>query len=244
MPLYPHSGLATGLAAAALLSDADAKHYLAQAWSQQKAFSQYLVDNKLLDSQTLGKFCEHEYGVPLLDLSAFEVSEIPQKYLNAKLIEKHHALPIYVQGHTMYIAMSDPTNVSALEDFGFSFALHTEALLVEEDKLNALIHKLLENDFDALERGHYGGIDDSEIAKLEIDNDNRVDEPSATSSDDDAPIVVYINKLLVDAIKRGASDLHFEPYEHKFRVRFRIDGILHEVATPPVNLANRFAARL
>ncbi|MEG0009528.1 MAG: PilB family type IVa pilus assembly ATPase TapB, partial [Aeromonas sp.] len=164
-----------------------------------------------------------------------------QKYLNQKLIEKHHVLPIYTQGHTLYIAMSDPTNVSALEDFGFSFGLHTEALLVEEIKLTTAIAKLMESEQDVLGVAH---IDETEISELEVSNeDSRLDE-GVNTTDDDAPIVKYIHKIMIDAIKRGASDLHFEPYETKYRIRFRIDGILHEVATPPVNLANRFAARL
>ena len=137
--------------------------------------------------------------------------------------------------------MSDPTNVSALEDFGFSFGLHTAALLVEENKLTAAIGKLLESENDAL---GMEDIDESEISDLEVsDESSRLDE-SVNTADDDAPIVKYINKIMMDAIKRGASDLHFEPYEQKYRIRFRIDGILHEVATPPVNLANRFSARL
>ncbi|MGL4932865.1 MAG: PilB family type IVa pilus assembly ATPase TapB [Aeromonas sp.] len=241
MTAIPNSGLATGLAASSLISEEDAQRYLSQARAQRIPFVSVLVDNQILDSKRLAEFCEQEYGVPLLDLAAFDLAEIPQKYLNEKLIEKHHALPVYTQGQTLYIAMSDPTNVAALEDFGFSFGQHTEALLVEEHKLTAAIGKLLESDHDALGMGE---LDESEIAELEVSDDNgRLDE-SVNAGDDDAPIVKYINKIMMDAIKRGASDLHFEPYEHKYRIRFRVDGILHEIATPPVNLANRFSARL
>ncbi|AHX59364.1 PilB family type IVa pilus assembly ATPase TapB [Aeromonas media] len=229
-----NSGLATSLAASSLLSEPDSQRYLSQARAQRKPFVTFLIENDILDSKALADFCELEYGVPLLDLAAFDLSEIPQKYLNQKLIEKHHVLPIYTQGHTLYIAMSDPTNVSALEDFGFSFGLHTEALLVEEGKL-------MESDQDTLGMDH---IDEAEISELEVsDESSRLDD-SVNTADDDAPIVKYIHKIMMDAIKRGASDLHFEPYETKYRIRFRIDGILHEIATPPVNLANRFAARL
>ena len=147
-------------------------------------------------------------------------------------------MPVYVQQKTLYIAMSDPTNVSALEDFGFSFSMHTEALLVEETQLNKAIEMLLNDAADSLDDMDMGNIDDIEID----DSESRLDE--AQSVDDDAPIVKYINGILIDAVKKGASDLHFEPYEKKYRVRFRVDGILHEVASPPVNLANRFSARL
>ena len=236
-----NSGLATSLAASSLLSEPDSQRYLSQARAQRKPFVTFLIENDILDSKALADFCELEYGVPLLDLAAFDLAEIPQKYLNQKLIEKHHVLPIYTQGHTLYIAMSDPTNVSALEDFGFSFGLHTEALLVEESKLTTAIGKLMESEQDTLGMDH---IDEAEISELEVSDENsRLDE-SVNTADDDAPIVKYIHKIMMDAIKRGASDLHFEPYETKYRIRFRVDGILHEVATPPVNLANRFAARL
>ena len=242
MTASPNSGLALSLVASALLSDEDSRKYTAEARQQRKPLITFLVENRILASAALAEFCEQEYGIPLLDLDAFDLNEIPQKYLNQKLIEKHHALPIYTQGHTLYVAMSDPTNVSALEDFGFSFGLHTEALLVDELKLQKAITRLTEGEEQSL------GIDspsDSDIGDLEVsDEESRLDEASNTSGEDDAPIVKYINKVLLDAIRRGASDLHFEPYEFKYRIRFRIDGILHEIASPPVNLANRFSARL
>lgn len=236
-----NSGLALSLAASSLISEQDSQRFSSQAKAQRKPLTTFLIENQILSSRELADFCEQEYGVPLLDLDAFELGDIPPKYINQKLIEKHHALPIYLQGHTLYIAMADPTNVAALEEFGFNFGLHTEALLVEEEKLVRAIGKLLEHDQENL---NVDDIDDADISGLEVaDEQSRLDE-TVNSSDDDAPIVKYINKIMMDAIRRGASDLHFEPYEHKYRIRFRIDGILHEAATPPVNLASRFAARL
>ena len=242
MTASPNSGLALSLVASALLSDEDSRKYTAEARQQRKPLITFLVENRILASAALAEFCEQEYGIPLLDLDAFDLNEIPQKYLNQKLIEKHHALPIYTQGHTLYVAMSDPTNVSALEDFGFSFGLHTEALLVDELKLQKAITRLTEGEEQSL---GVDAISESDISDLEVsEGDSRLDDNASSSSDDDAPIVKYINKVLLDAIRHGASDLHFEPYEHKYRIRFRIDGILHEIASPPVNLANRFSARL
>ncbi len=245
MTASPNSGLAMSLVSSALLSDEESRKYSAEAKQQRKPLVTFLVENKILGSAALAEFCEQEYGIPLLDLDAFDLGEIPQKYLNSKLIDKHHALPIYTQGHTLYVAMSDPTNVTALEDFGFSFGLHTEALLVDELKLQKAITKLTEGVSEAL------GVDnlsDSDMEGLEVaDSDSQTEQRGGTGGedgDDDAPIVKYINKVLLDAIKRGASDLHFEPYETKYRIRFRIDGILHEIASPPVNLASRFSARL
>ena len=236
MAIHNISGLASSLAARGLLDQDKLQQICTSAASEQKALVTYLVENNFIASLALAEFCEAEYGIPLLDSDALELDNIPEKFINQKLIEKHHALPVYMQQNTLYIAMSDPTNVSALEDFGFSFSMHTEALLVEENKLNEAIETLLDDGTSSLE--DMGSIDDIEIDETE----SRLDQAQAV--DDDAPIVKYINGILGDAVKKGASDLHFEPYEKKYRIRFRVDGILHEVASPPVNLANRFSARL
>ena len=236
MATHNISGLASSLAARGLLDQDKLQQICTSATSEQKALVSYLVENNFIASFALAEFCEAEYGIPLLDSDALELDNIPEKFINLKLIEKHHALPVYMQQNTLYIAMSDPTNVSALEDFGFSFSMHTEALLVEESKLNEAIETLLDDGTSSLE--DMGSIDDIEVDETE----SRLDQ--AQAADDDAPIVKYINGILGDAVKKGASDLHFEPYEKKYRIRFRVDGILHEVASPPVNLANRFSARL
>ena len=236
MATYNISCLASSLAARGLLPLDKLQKITSAAANENKSLVSYLVENNFIDSLSLAQFCETEYGIPLLDSDTLELDNIPEKYINQKLIEKHHALPVYVQQKTLYIAMSDPTNVAALEDFGFSFSMHTEALLVEEVALNKAIEALLEDDVSAL--GEMGDIDDIEVDE----SDSRLDEDQ--SGDDDAPIVKYINSILIDAVRQGASDLHFEPYEKAYRVRFRVDGILHQVATPPVNLANRFSARL
>jgi len=230
------SGLASSLAARGLLDLSKLPQITASAVSEQKALTTYLVENNYIDSVALAEFCEAEYGIPLLDSESLNLEEIPDKFIHPKLIEKHHALPVYVQQKTLYIAMADPTNVSALEDFGFSFGMHTEALLIEETKLSEAIDAILDDGTSSLD--DMGSIDDIEVDESE----SRLDEAQAV--DDDAPIVKYINGVLLDAVRKGASDLHFEPYEKKYRIRFRVDGILHEFASPPVNLANRFSARL
>jgi type IV pilus assembly protein PilB len=231
------SGLASSLATRGLIPFDKLEQITSAALQDNKSLVSYLVENKFIDSLTLAEFFEMEYGLPLLDSTTLNLDEIPEKFLNHKLIEKHHALPVYVQDKTLYIAMSDPTNIAALEDFSFSFSIHTDALLVEEKYLIKAIETVLEDDVAAL--GEMSDIED-----LEVDDVNsRLDEAQG-NSDDDAPIVKYINSVLLDAVRKGASDLHFEPYEKNYRIRFRVDGILHQVATPPVNLANRFSARL
>ena len=238
----PANGLLVSLIRAGIIQDHQSALLQDKARSEKKTLVTYLIDNDIISSSQLAELCEQEYGIPLLDLDAFELAEIPQKYLNSKLIEKHHALPIYTQGNTLFIAVSDPTNVTALEDFGFTFSLHTEALLVDERKLQRAIQRLV----DPTEDDFSKSMSDDNIGEIEVGDvdDARLQETAESNSEDDAPIVKYINKVLLDAVRKGASDLHFEPYEKKYRIRFRIDGILYEVATPPVNLANRFSARL
>lgn len=239
----PASGLLKILINAGLIQDEQSMNYAQQANNEKKNLVTYLVDHNIVDSSDIAEICEQQYGIPLLDIDAFDILEIPQKFINQKLIEKHHALPIFTQGNTLYIAVSDPTNINALEDFGFTFSLHTEALLVDEKKLQKAISKLMQPSAEDLANS----INDDSINDIQLSDD--LDSTSKndnldTNADDDAPIVKYINKILLDAVRRGSSDLHFEPYEKSYRIRFRIDGILYQIATPPVNLATRFAARL
>ena len=238
----PANGLLVSLIRAGIIQDGQSGLLLEHARNEKKKLVTYLIDNDIISSSQLADLCEQEYGIPLLDLDAFELTEIPPKYLNTKLIEKHHALPIYTQGNTLFIAVSDPTNITALEDFGFTFSLHTEALLVDERKLQYAIQRLADPTGDDFAKS----ISDDSIGEIDASDvdDARLQETAESNSDDDAPIVKYINKVLLDAVRKGASDLHFEPYEKKYRIRFRIDGILYEIATPPVNLSSRFSARL
>ena len=173
---------------------------------------QGIVESGFIQSDDLATFCTDYFGLALLNLDEFDLQDIPKQFLNEKLIRKYHALPVYLQGHTLYLALSDPTNMEALDEFGFVFSVHTEPFLVDELKLQ--------------KAGAGTAID------------------TTKQEEDDAPVVKFINQMLLKAISMGASDLHFEPYETKYRVRFRIDGILHQVATPPVNLKERFSARL
>lgn len=163
----PANGLLVSLIRAGIIQDGQSGLLQERARNEKKTLVTYLIDNDIITSAQLAELCEQEYGIPLLDLDAFDLSEIPQKYLNAKLIEKHHALPIYTQGNTLYIAVSDPTNVTALEDFGFTFSLHTEALLVDERKLQYAINRLLEPTEDEFSKS----MADDAIGDLELGDD-------------------------------------------------------------------------
>lgn len=236
-----HLGLSTLFIRKGLLNEEQMANAITKSRQNKHALVSTLVQSKLVSARTIAELCYEEYGTPLLDLNEFDLASIPEDFLNKKLIEKHRCLPLFKRGNRLYIGTSDPTNIAALEDFQFSAGLHAEAILVEEDKLAKALEKILEEDISGLD---LGGMDEAALAAIEIsDTDNRSDDSTGESSDD-APIVIYINKILTDAIRKGASDLHFEPYEKRYRIRFRIDGILHEVSEPPISLAGRLSARL
>ncbi|MCL1068673.1 type IV-A pilus assembly ATPase PilB [Shewanella olleyana] len=239
----PSSGLNLGLSTLFIRKNLLTEDQVASAISQSRKSKLSLVTtiikSKLLSSREIAELCYEEYGAPLLDLAEFDLANIPEEILNKKLIANHKCLPIFKRGNRLFIATSDPTNIAALEDFQFSLGLHAEAIIVEDDKLHSALEKILEEDISGL---GLDGIDEEALAGIEVtDTDKEEEQPE---SSDDAPIVIYINKILTDAIRKGASDLHFEPYEKRYRIRFRIDGILHEVSEPPVNLSSRISARL
>ena len=236
-----HLGLSTLFIRKGLLNEEQMANAITKSRQNKHGLVSTLVQEKLISARGIAELCYEEYGTPLLDLNEFDLASIPEDFLNKKLIEKHRCLPLFKRGNRLYIGTSDPTNIAALEDFQFSAGLHAEAILVEEDKLAKALEKILEEDISGLD---ISSMDEAALAGIEItDTDRRNEEPTGDSSDD-APIVIYINKILTDAIRKGASDLHFEPYEKRYRIRFRIDGILHEVSEPPVSLASRLSARL
>ncbi|MDO6775426.1 type IV-A pilus assembly ATPase PilB [Pseudomonadota bacterium] len=234
-------GLSTTFVRKKLLDEQLMSNVILQSRKTKQTLVSTIIAMKALSAREIAEMCYEEYGSPLLDIAEFDLANIPEDILNKKLIANHRCLPLFKRGNRLYIATSDPTNIAALEDFQFSLGLHAEAIIVEDDKLHIALEKVLEDDISGL---GLDGMDENALAGIEVsDNDKRNEEPEAESSDD-APIVIYINKILTDAIRKGASDLHFEPYEKRYRIRFRIDGILHEVSEPPVNLSNRLSARL
>ncbi|WP_434950151.1 type IV-A pilus assembly ATPase PilB [Shewanella sp. HL-SH4] len=235
-----HLGLSTLFIRKGLLSEEQTSSAIAESRKSKNSLVTTIIKLKLLSAREIAELCYEEYGTPLLDLNEYDIAAIPEELLNKKLIDKHRCLPLFKRGNRLYIATSDPTNIAALEDFQFSLGLHAEAILVEDDKLHIILEKLAEDDLSSLD---LTGLDEEALANIDVSDTNQQDEQQAESSDD-APIVIYINKILTDAIRKGASDLHFEPYEKRYRIRFRIDGILHEVSQPPVNLSARISARL
>ncbi len=239
----PLSGLASSLVREKLISEARAQSAFQDATRRGKPFVQYLVEEKILDSHRIALVTCEELGIPLLDLSALDLATLPLDLVNEKLVRKHRALPIHRRGTRLFVALADPTNHEALDEIRFNTGLTTAAVLVEEDKLAVTMEKVI-NRLHESEHSVMGQIMASELVNL----DQAAAEEQVTTEEelnvDEAPVVRYINKILVDAISGGASDIHFEPYEKTFRIRFRQDGMLHEVASPPVNISHRLVARL
>jgi type IV pilus assembly protein PilB len=237
----PLTGLARMLVLEGLLSEQDAQQAVQNAQDNKIALVAHLVEKKLVSGRDVAHAASTEFGVPVIDINAVDIDPEAVKLVKEEIIRRHHALPLFKRGSRLFIAISDPTNLKALDEIRFQVGGTTEPILVEEDKLNKVMEKALE----ATETG-LGDMDDASLDDLEgLDVGLDQKEEKAEDSDvDDAPVVRFVNKVLLDAIKKGASDLHFEPYEKFFRVRLRIDGILAELAKPPVALANKIAARI
>ncbi|PID54858.1 MAG: type IV-A pilus assembly ATPase PilB [Gammaproteobacteria bacterium] len=235
-------GLAGKIVAEGLISAEDATAAQRASHEAHLPFVKYVVEHKGVDSMRLAEVAATEFGVPLLDLRSFNEAMLPEGLVDAKLVEKHHVLPLYRRGNRLFIAVSDPTNLAALDEIKFHTGINTEAILVDEKALNERIIKWTEAQ-DSL-GGNLGDLDDVDLDGIDVDAVDDNDNDDTTESVDETPVVRFVNKVLIDAIKTGASDIHFEPYEKIYRVRFRTDGILHEVVRPPRNLAGRLAARL
>lgn len=236
------SGLARQLVIDNLLTEDDVIKHQSKASSSKLPFVSYLVTNNILDSRILANCASTEFGAPLFDLDALDIEVAPVKLVKEKLIRKHHALPLYKRGSRLFVAVSDPTNLQALDEIKFHTGLNTEAILVEEDKLTNTIEKALEAADTSM--NEMFSDDDVDLDNIEISDGEQEDEIDQDSGIDDTPIVRFVNKILLDAINKGASDIHIEPYEKKLRIRVRHDGMLSEIASPPVNLANRIISRL
>jgi len=201
----------------------------------------YLVNEDLADARSIAVAASHEFGVPLLDLDAVDIDLEVVRAVDQKLINKHRVLPLVKRGQRLFLGISDPTNLQAIDDIKFQTSLRIDPVVIEQDKLEERIVKAIE----AVDTS-MSGMDDDDFDLENLDVSGEDDEDDEVRKDDieDAPVVRFVNKILLDAIKRGASDVHFEPYEKYFRVRTRLDGVLSEVAQPPVVLANKVCARL
>ena len=234
------TGLAKQLVMTNLLDETSAQQAQLQAQRNKLPLVTYLAQNKLVKSRVLAELISDQFGIAMLDLSSIDKDSMPRDTVTEKLARQHRVLPLYKRGNKLFIATSDPSNHQAVTDVQFSTGLSTEALLVEDDKLGDAIEKFFDSDSGGL--SELGDVDLDNVDIESVDDDQQ--ESGAGGDADDAPVVRFVNKMLLDAIKGGSSDLHFEPYERAYRVRFRTDGILHEAARPPIQLAPRISARL
>jgi len=239
----PLTGLGRRLVQDGVVSEEALNEALAATKEKGASLVAHLVANELGDARQIAIAAAHEFGVPLLDLDALELDLDAVKLVSEKLLSKHRVLPLLLRGKRLYVGVSDPTNLQALDDIKFQTSLRVEPVVVEQDKLDSQVGRAIEavdttmSSFDD---------DDFDLDNLEISHgDEELDQGGITSAEvDDAPVVRFVNKVMLDSIKRGASDIHFEPYEKFFRIRLRQDGVLSEIARPPAALAVKVCARL
>ncbi|HUY82955.1 MAG TPA: type IV-A pilus assembly ATPase PilB [Steroidobacteraceae bacterium] len=237
------SGLAQRLVQDGLLDDAAMHDAIARAKEKRLSLVTHLVASNLATARDIAISAAHEFGVPLLDLDAVAPDPDAIRLVNDKLLQKHRVMPLVKRGKRLFLGVADPTNVHALDEIRFQTAMIIEFVVVEDDKLQTAVNKAIEQ----AESVMPSLIDDDfDLENLEVTGGEDDPNADALARDDveDAPIVRFVNKILLDAIKKGASDIHFEPYEKSFRIRTRLDGVLKEVALPPVQLAVKIVARL
>jgi len=236
------SGLAKRLVSIGILSEAQAEESLRCANRDKIPLVTHLVKNKIADSHRIAIAASAEYGAPLMDLNAFDLTLCPKDLVDPKLLRKHRVLPLYKRANRLYIAVSDPTNITAVDEVNFHTGLSTNVVIVDEMILSPAIDRFI----DESEGGNQllGEIDDVDLEGLELEVEEKVTSTEQNDAADETPIVRFVNKVLLDAIRGGASDIHFEPYEKMFRIRTRTDGILREVSRPPLHLAARISSRL
>jgi type IV pilus assembly protein PilB len=194
----------------------------------------------LISSEALSREFSNRFGAPLFDIRALDRAVIPVDLIEMKLVERHLVLPLYKHGKSIFVAMVDPTNKAALDEIKFYTGLQVIPIQAELEALEEVIAKLEEQEGGSLE----DFLGDGDV-ELDISEEDQEDEEKDYDFDpNDAPIVKYVNKILVDAITRGASDIHIEPFEKEIRIRFRIDGILHKITTQPISFASRITARI
>jgi type IV pilus assembly protein PilB len=238
------SGLPQRLVQDGLVDEAAMLDAIANARERKTHLVSWLVSHDLAPAREIAVAAAQEYGVPLLDLDAVNVDLDTVKLVSDKLLAKHRVLPIVKRGKRLHVAVSDPTNLHAVDEIKFQTGLAIEAVVVEDDKLQRAVQKAIEQVDTSMPT--LGGEDDFDLENLDVSAAEDEIDSDASGRDDieDAPIVRFVNKIMLDAIRKSASDIHFEPYEKYYRIRLRIDGVLREIAQPPVQLSSKLAARL
>ncbi|MGH8050807.1 MAG: type IV-A pilus assembly ATPase PilB, partial [Arenimonas sp.] len=223
------------------LNEADARKALDESSKQKKQVTLYLLEQRLVTQTQIAAANAVEFGMPLFDTNALDLSQSAVKIIGEELLQKHHVLPLFKRGNRLYVGISDPTNTRALDEIKFAANMTVEPILVSEEVLK----KSLDLALTAGDTLDSGGDDDEGLENLEsTGGEDDGPDTGVEAKGDDTPVVKFVNKVLLDAIKKGASDIHFEPYETEFRVRLRLDGVLKNIAKAPVKLQPRISARL
>ncbi|WP_206859996.1 type IV-A pilus assembly ATPase PilB [Lysobacter changpingensis] len=236
------TGIARRLVLDGALEEHAAREAMRAASAERKPIAAYLTEKRLVTPKAMAAANSVEFGIPIFDAAALDPSQMAVRLVSEELLRKHHVLPLFKRGGKLFLGVADPTNSHALDEIKFHTNLTIEPILVDQDTIVRSVEKALEHT-DAL--GDAVGDDGEGLETLDVGKDDDLSSDSGVDAKgDDTPVVKFVNKVLVDAIRRGASDIHFEPYETEYRVRLRIDGILKTVAKVPVKLQARIAARL
>ncbi|MDP2827840.1 MAG: type IV-A pilus assembly ATPase PilB [Sulfuricellaceae bacterium] len=235
------SGLARSMVQQGLLLDADADAINAQAKTSNLSFVSQLVQSNKLSALQVAEFASRTFGFPLFDLNAIDTEQLPKGLVEPATLQSRRILPIAQRGSQLFIATSDPTNLQTATDIRFQTNLSVEQIVVEDDKLGKLIEKVVESSDTSMKNLDVGDMDELDFTN---DDEQSKKDEAASAEVDDAPVVKYLQKILLDAINGGASDIHFEPYEKFFRIRYRTDGILFDVAQPPLAIKDKISSRI
>ena len=234
------SGLARALVQAGRLREAEAETLLAQSAATRTTFIEQLVTTRKATSTEIARFASDTFGYPLLDLEAFDDAHVLKTAIDRKLIATHRVVPLHKRGNRLSVAIADPTNLRALDEIRFQTGMAVDPVIVDEGQLSPLVTKLSESAEETLKSLTN---EDINLEFTDEESAEKAEDPT-TLEVDDAPVVKFIQKMLLDAINDGASDIHFEPYEKSYRIRFRTDGILREVASPPLVIKEKIASRI
>ncbi|MDE2209902.1 MAG: type IV-A pilus assembly ATPase PilB [Betaproteobacteria bacterium] len=235
------SGLARALAQHGVMSESEAEALQGQSQSAGISFAEQVLSGKRLSAQQLAVFASRAFGVPLLDLAGFDLDQVNRDYFDARMAQTRRVLPLHKRGNRLYVATSDPANLQALDEVRFKTNLVVEPVVVEDDKLAQAIARIAEATGATLK--DIAALEDIEVA-LEDGSPQSSSQADEESEVEDAPVVRYIQKVLLDAISAGASDIQCEPYERFYRIRYRLDGILMEIAQPPLAIKDKVASRI
>jgi len=236
------SGMARRLVSEGVLPEGDVRKAMADSAQHKATLGAWLLDRGLVDSGKLTQIASAEFGMPMMDVAALNPAAMPLDLISEALINKHQALPLFRRGKRLFVGIADPMQSHALDEIKFHSNCMVEPILVERSSLQRVIESLLNNMRNTMPDMGGGDLDDLDVEG----GDDETEQSSGVDANgnDDAPVVKFINKILVDAIRRGASDIHFEPFETQYRVRLRMDGILTAVANPPMKMANRISSRI